>query len=130
IQEAWAEGPEAYLGATVAGFPNLFLMLGPNTGLGHSSMVFMAEAQTRYITAAMRLLERTGARHIEVRPGVQQRYNDAVQQRLSTAVWAKGGCQSWYVDPDGKNRTLWPGYTFAYWWRTRRLDPADYSLSD
>ncbi|MQA24281.1 MAG: SidA/IucD/PvdA family monooxygenase [Micromonosporaceae bacterium] len=129
IQDAWSEGPEAYLGATVAGFPNLFLMLGPNTGLGHSSMVFMAEAQTRYITQALKLLEGAGARSLEVRTGVQARFNDAVQQRLSHAVWAKGGCTSWYVDADGKNRTLWPSYTFSYWWRTRRLKPADYTLS-
>jgi cation diffusion facilitator CzcD-associated flavoprotein CzcO len=129
IQEAWGAGPEAYLGAAVAGFPNLFMMLGPNTGLGHSSMVFMAEAQTRYITAALALLERTGARQLEVRAGVQAGFNDAVQRRLSNAVWAKGGCKSWYVDPDGRNRTLWPGYTFSYWWRTRRVNAADYVLS-
>ncbi|MGH3713235.1 MAG: flavin-containing monooxygenase [Micromonosporaceae bacterium] len=129
IQEAWDPGPVAYLGATVAGFPNLFMMLGPNTGLGHSSMVFMAEAQTRYILSALRLLADTGARALEVRPGVQTRFNDQVQQKLSNAVWAKGGCQSWYVDPDGRNRTLWPGYTFSYWWRTRRLNPADYALT-
>ncbi|MGH3738358.1 MAG: flavin-containing monooxygenase [Micromonosporaceae bacterium] len=128
IQEAWDPGPVAYLGATVAGFPNMFMMLGPNTGLGHSSMVFMAEAQTRYILGALSLRDRSGARAIEVRPGVQNQFNDRVQRKLSNAVWAKGGCKSWYVDPDGRNRTLWPGYTFSYWWRTRRPNPSDYTL--
>ncbi|MGH3655186.1 MAG: flavin-containing monooxygenase [Micromonosporaceae bacterium] len=123
------KGPEAYLGTTVAGFPNLFLMLGPNSGLGHSSMVFMAEAQARYISDGLRLLRRTGARHLEVRGGVQERFNDVLQRKLSGAVWATGGCRSWYVDADGRNRTLWPGFTFSYWWRTRRLNPADYVLT-
>ena len=129
LQQAWTEGPEAYLGTTIAGFPNLFLMLGPNTGLGHSSMVFMAEAQARYIADGLGLLRRTGARYLDVRRGVQQRFNATVQRKLSNAVWSKGGCTSWYIDPDGRNRTLWPGYTFSYWWRTRRLKPSDYVLT-
>ncbi len=128
IQDAWTDGPEAHLGSTVSGFPNMFLMLGPNTGLGHSSVLFMAEAQTRYIRSALRLLKR-GAQRIEVRRAAQADFNHSLQRRLADAVWSKGGCRSWYVDPDGKNRTLWPGFTFSYWWRTRRLNPAEYTVS-
>lgn len=128
IQDAWRNGMEAYLGVNVAGFPNMFLLLGPNTGLGHNSMIFMIEAQIRYVLQCLRLLEREDASHLDVRPAVQERFNRRVQQRMQRTVWITGGCDSWYLDSAGKNSTLWPGSTLTYWLRTKRLDPSDYEL--
>jgi cation diffusion facilitator CzcD-associated flavoprotein CzcO len=129
IQEAWANGIEAHHGITVAGFPNLFLLLGPNTGLGHNSVVFMIESQVQHVLSCLRLLSAKKAEVIEVRPGAQRRYNDRLQQRLRKAVWSEGGCVSWYLDDQGVNRTLWPGFTFEYWARTRRARSRDYELT-
>jgi cation diffusion facilitator CzcD-associated flavoprotein CzcO len=127
LNEAWRDGVEAYLGTMAAGFPNLYMLMGPNTGLGHNSMVFMIEAQVHYVLQCMRLLERRGARTLDVRPPVQRRFNDHLQPRLSRSVWASG-CASWYLDHRGKNSTLWPGFTFEYWLRTRRVRLAAYEL--
>jgi cation diffusion facilitator CzcD-associated flavoprotein CzcO len=117
---------EAYRGVTVTGFPNLFLLLGPNTGLGHTSVVFMIESQIQHVLSCLRMLARHKADAIEVNEAAQRRYNDALQRRLRRAVWSEGGCDSWYLDADGVNRTLWPGFTFEYWARTRRARLADY----
>ncbi|MEW9527264.1 flavin-containing monooxygenase [Microbispora sp. NPDC049125] len=128
IQDAWRDGVEAYLGVSTAGFPNLFFLLGPNTGLGHSSVVFMIEAQVRYVLECLRLLSRTRARALDVRPGAQRAYNDRLQRRLERLVWSEGGCTSWYLDQHGRNRSLWPGFTFEYWARTRKVKPEAYEL--
>jgi cation diffusion facilitator CzcD-associated flavoprotein CzcO len=119
---------EAYRGVTVAGFPNLFMLLGPNTGQGHSSAVFMIESQIQHVLSCLRLIARDKAATIEVSEPAQRRYNDAMQRRLRRAVWSEGGCHSWYLDAAGVNRTLWPGFTFEYWARTRRARPADYAV--
>jgi cation diffusion facilitator CzcD-associated flavoprotein CzcO len=129
IQEAWADGIEAHHGVTIAGFPNLFFLLGPNTGLGHNSVVFMIESQVQHVLSCLRLLEGEKAETIEVRPAAQRRFNKGLQRRLGKAVWNEGGCRSWYLDENGVNRTLWPGFTFEYWARTRRARRRDYSLS-
>jgi len=123
-----AENLEAYRGVTVAGFPNLFLLLGPNTALGHTSVVFMIESQVQHVLSCLRLVARDQADAIEVLEPAQRRYNSALQRRLRRAVWSEGGCRSWYLDDAGVNRTLWPGFTFEYWARTRRARPGDYSL--
>jgi cation diffusion facilitator CzcD-associated flavoprotein CzcO len=128
IQEAWREGIQAYLGTTTTGFPNLFFLLGPNTGLGHNSVVFMIEAQVRYVMSCLRLLSATRARALDVRPAVQRAYNARLQQRLERLVWSEGGCVSWYLDDKGKNRSLWPGFTFEFWARTRSVKPQAYEL--
>ncbi|MBA3827035.1 MAG: NAD(P)/FAD-dependent oxidoreductase [Ktedonobacterales bacterium] len=122
---AWQGGVEAYLGTTIAGFPNLFLLIGPNTGLGHTSMVYMMESQYNYIIDALRVMERQHLAAIEVRPQVQADYNAEMQQRLKGTVWLTG-CKSWYLDANGRNSTLWPGFTFAYRRRTRHFDGASY----
>ena len=129
IQEAWAGGIEAHHGITIPGFPNLFFLLGPNTGLGHNSVVFMIEVQIQHIMSCLRLLSKHKADTIEVRPRAMRRFNDRIHRRLRRAVWSEGGCQSWYLDENGVNRTLWPGFTFEYWARTRKARPADYLLS-
>jgi cation diffusion facilitator CzcD-associated flavoprotein CzcO len=128
IQEAWADGVEAHHGITIPGFPNLFMLLGPNTGLGHNSVVFMIEVQVQHIMSCLRLLAKNGADSIEVRPEAMRRFNDRIHRRLRRAVWNEG-CDSWYLDENGVNRTLWPGFSFEYWARTRRARPADYIVT-
>ncbi len=128
MSDVWADGPQALLGTTVAGFPNLFLMIGPNTGLGHSSMVYMIESQTSFLLDALRRLDDAGAVALDTRQDRQYAFNDDLQRRLSGTVWTAGGCASWYLDERGRNRTLWPGYTFDFRRRTRRVDPADHEL--
>ena len=128
LEEAWRGSPRAHLGTTVAGFPNLFILLGPNTGLGHSSMVYMIESQVAYVMDALRELRRNGHRTVEVRPDVQERYNRDVQQRMRGTVWSTG-CKSWYLDEQGNNPTLWPDWTWRFRRRTARFDPADHVLA-
>jgi cation diffusion facilitator CzcD-associated flavoprotein CzcO len=127
LEEAWQGSPRAHLGTTVAGFPNLFILLGPNTGLGHSSMVYMIESQIAYVMDALRELRRNGHRTVEVRPDVQERYNRDVQRRMKRTVWSTG-CKSWYLDEQGNNPTLWPDWTWRFRRRTSRFDPAEYLL--
>jgi cation diffusion facilitator CzcD-associated flavoprotein CzcO len=123
----WREAPETYLGITVSGFPNLFLLMGPNTGLGHNSMVFMIEAQAHYAAQCLRALRERGVRSMDVRADVQASFSAALQRRLGRTVWATG-CRSWYQAGDGRNVALWPGSTWDYWRRTRRVRLADYVL--
>jgi cation diffusion facilitator CzcD-associated flavoprotein CzcO len=128
LQDVWRGGIEAYHGVTVAGFPNFFLLLGPNTGLGHNSVVFMIESQVKHVLSCLRLLARRGGATIEVRAAAQRRFNDGIQRRLRGAVWSEGGCTSWYLDAEGVNRALWPGFSFEYWARTRRARSAHYVI--
>jgi cation diffusion facilitator CzcD-associated flavoprotein CzcO len=128
LQDAWRGGAEAYHGVTVTGFPNLFLLLGPNTGLGHNSVVFMIESQVQHVMSCLRLLARQGGSTIEVKASALRRFNDRIQRRLRRAVWSEGGCTSWYLDADGVNRALWPGFSFEYWAPTRRAHRADYVI--
>ena len=126
LNEAWREGANAYLGMTVAGFPNLFVMYGPNTNLGSGSIIFQLESQMAYIADAVARLRRTGG-WLSVRPEVQRAFDSEMQSRLSTSVW-QTGCNNWYLDEHGRNTNNWPGFTLEYRRRTRRLDPADYEL--
>lgn len=128
LDDAWRDGAEAYLGTMVAGFPNLFLIVGPNTGLGSSSMVLMIESQVALIVSALELLRQRRARLLDVCPDAQRRWNDEVARRLGKTVWASG-CKSWYLAPSGRNTTLWPGYTLEFRRRTRAVDPRDLVLS-
>ena len=128
LADAWADGPEALLGTTVAGFPNLFTIVGTNTGLGHSSMVFMVESQLNYVLDALRTVDRHRAVAIDTRPEAQAEFNADLQDRLAPTVWSTGGCASWYLDASGRNRTLWPGSTATFRRRTRRIDPAAHEL--
>jgi cation diffusion facilitator CzcD-associated flavoprotein CzcO len=122
LEQAWAAGPQAYLGTTVAGYPNLFLMTGPNTGLGHNSMIYIIESQTRYVLDALQTMQRRGLGAVDVDAEVQARYNAEIQTRMRRTVWSTGGCKSWYLSPDGRNTTLWPDFTFRFRRRTRRFD--------
>jgi cation diffusion facilitator CzcD-associated flavoprotein CzcO len=130
LAKEWAsEGMRTHQGITVSGYPNLFFLLGPNTALGHNSVVFMIESQARYVVDAIKLADSRGAAALDVRPGVQDEFQREIQDKLVKGVWTQGGCKSWYLDAQGVNRTIWPGFTWRYWLRTRKVDPADYELS-
>ena len=130
LAEVWDEqGQQAYKGATIAGFPNLFFVIGPNTGLGHSSMVYMIESHINYLSSALAEMERRGLATVEVRADEQRRYNERLQQQMRRTIWTTGGCASWYLDKHGNNTTLWPGFTFAFRRMTRRFDLAAYRVS-
>jgi cation diffusion facilitator CzcD-associated flavoprotein CzcO len=122
LQQAWSHGAEAFLGSAVAGFPNLFLMYGPNTNLGHNSIILMLESQIAWITQAVQAVTPGGS--IEVRAAVQAQYNAWLQRKLGGTVFA-GGCTSWYLTKEGRNTQNWPGTTLAFRRRTRRLAPGD-----
>ncbi len=127
IQDAWKDGIEAHLGVSVAGFPNLFLLLGPNSGLGHNSMIFIIEAQVRYVLQCLAMLDAAGGARISVKPSVQDRFNQWVQRKSAGALRGRG-CDSWYLDRSGVNRAAWPASTLNFWLRTRRLDPGDFQV--
>jgi len=131
LASSWSDRPArtAFRGTTTAGFPNLFTLTGPNTGLGHNSQVFMIEAQVRYVRGALAHAERHGIDRIEVRPAAQAAYDQMVRRKMRATVWLTGGCTSWYLDAHGRNIALWPDFTWAYAWRTRRFDPANYDLA-
>jgi cation diffusion facilitator CzcD-associated flavoprotein CzcO len=120
---------EAYKGCTVAGFPNFFMITGPNTGLGHNSMIYMIESGAAYVLDAIKALRGRALHSVDVKPAVQEAYNRKLQRRLKGTVWSSG-CRSWYLDRNGKNVTLWPGFTFVYRWITRRFDIASYTVRD
>ena len=128
LSETWAGSPQAYLGTTVAGFPNLFLVYGPNTNLGHTSIVYILESQMTYVMSALDAMDDRGAACVEVRPRVQDLFNAEMQERLQASVW-NSGCSSWYLDRNGRNSIQWPGFTFEFRRRTRRFEPAEYRLS-
>jgi cation diffusion facilitator CzcD-associated flavoprotein CzcO len=126
LSEAWHDGAEAYLGTTVAGFPNLFLLYGPNTNLGHSSIVLMLESQIAYLRQAVRVVGRGCT--VEVRGDVMRGFNERLQQRLRGTVFA-GGCRSWYLDARGRNTQNWPGTTLEFRARTRRFREGDHVVA-
>lgn len=128
LDEKWAAGSDAYLGTTVSGFPNLFLLIGPNTGLGHNSMVYMIESQINYILDCLKAMEQRQAQTVEVLAEAEESFNAEIQQKMQKTVWMSG-CQSWYLDAQGRNTTLWPGFTFEYRRKTRHFDPRHYTLS-
>ncbi len=129
LADAWRKGHEAYKGTTVAGFPNYFILLGPNTGLGHNSIIYMIEAQIAYIMDALRVMKSKDARALDVKPEAQRCWNAQLQSKLAKTVWNSGGCRSWYLHPEsGKNFTIWPGFTWRFRWATRRFDPAAYEF--
>jgi cation diffusion facilitator CzcD-associated flavoprotein CzcO len=128
LGDRWKQGAEAYLGTTIAGYPNLFTLTGPNTGLGHNSMVVMIEGQARYVRQALRLLHANPGAAIECRRERQDAFNAWLARRTATTVWASG-CRSWYLDERGRNTVLWPGLATAFRARTLRLRLADYVVS-
>ena len=120
LNARWTEGVEAHLGTQITGFPNLFMLMGPNTGLGHSSMVFMIEAQIAYAQRCMAKARKADAAWIDVAPAAQAAFNAELRRRQQHTVWASG-CKSWYLDARGNNPTTWPGLTLEFWARARHL---------
>ncbi|HEY4226036.1 MAG TPA: NAD(P)/FAD-dependent oxidoreductase [Pseudolysinimonas sp.] len=128
LADRWSPHMGALRGTTVQDFPNLFLLVGPNTALGHNSIIYMIESQLDYVLQALRLMDVAGARTIEPRPEAQAAYNLRLQRELAGAVWSTGGCASYYLDEGGRNTTLWPHRAAAYRAAVRRIDPAEYLL--
>ena len=122
-----AGAARAYYGITAEGFPNLFMLLGPNTGLGHNSIIFMIEAQTRYTMDCLNWLWSGQAQSVEVRKDVQCAFNDKLDDAMKRTVWMSG-CKSWYLNADGTNSTIWPSFTLSYWWRTHSARKRDFLL--
>jgi cation diffusion facilitator CzcD-associated flavoprotein CzcO len=127
LGEEWSRGASAYLGMTVHGYPNLFLLTGPNSLLGHNSAILGVEAQINYVLDALRAMRRDGISDVEVRAKAQRAFTAEVQRKLAGTVWMSG-CRSWYLDSAGRNTTLWPEFTWSLRRRTRRFDPEPYLL--
>ncbi len=127
LGDAWRDAPRAFHGVTVAGFPNLFLLLGPNSGSGHTSVLLYVEAQVKYVLRALRELERRGKSWLAVKPTAMQEHNLALQARLSETVWA-APCSSWYKNASGHNAAIYPGYSFQYTRSLRKLGFDEYEF--
>lgn len=130
IQEAWRDGMSAYLGVSVAGFPNLFMIMGPNSGGGAQSILFVMESQIRYIVECLRMMKTRRATRVEVRREVQQEFNTWLHGKLGRSVWNTGGCHSWFLDHTGHNRQSWPGTGTSYWRATRHPDPKAFMFTN
>ncbi|NGY03742.1 flavin-containing monooxygenase [Solimonas terrae] len=127
LNEAWKDGAEAYKGTCVSGFPNLFILYGPNTNLAHSSIIFMLESQFRYVMRCLHTLSERSLSYMNVRAESQRRYSEKIQKRIQSSVWL-AGCDSWYINKSGKVTNNWPGYTFNFRRMTSRLELQDYEL--
>ena len=125
LNQAWKEGAEAYKGISVSGFPNLFLLYGPNTNLGHNSILYMLESQYAYVLGCLQALREQGLRYLDLRPTVQRHYNAELQRATHRTIWEQG-CDSWYKTATGKHTNNWPGFTFTYRLMTRTPELADY----
>ncbi|WP_415056914.1 flavin-containing monooxygenase [Halopseudomonas sp.] len=128
LNDAWRSGAEAYKGISVSGFPNLFVLYGPNTNLGHNSIIYMLESQFNYVVSCLQTLAKRGLRYIDVKPDVQSAFNARIQDAISTTIWSRG-CNSWYQTAEGKQTNNWPGYTFSYRRLTRTPELADYDCA-
>jgi cation diffusion facilitator CzcD-associated flavoprotein CzcO len=128
LAEAWKGSPRAYLGTTITGFPNLFLLVGPNSAGGFNSIIFTSEAHINYALRAIKAMDRHGLDTVEVRPEVYDAFAREAEQKLRDSVWNAGGCASWYLDPNGRNGVWWPGFMWRLWQRTRRFELDEYRL--
>lgn len=128
LNHAWRNGAEAYKGISVSGFPNMFILYGPNTNLGHSSIIYMLESQFNYVIGCLEALRRHGLRYIDVKPEAQYAFNAHIQEEASETVWSRG-CTSWYHTAEGKQTNNWPGYTFSYRRLTRKPMLSDYECA-
>lgn len=129
LADTWAQqgGPSAYYGMAAAGFPNLFQLLGPNSFLGHNSLVFMAECQAGYVMRVLRWMREARLKWVDVKAAAQQRFALQLRQKLQGTVWLSGGCQSWYLNSQGGSSVLWSGLCLDYWWQTLRVRKRDWS---
>lgn len=126
LAATWDGSPKAYVGTTVTDFPNLFILQGPNTGIGHSSVILMMEAQVDYIIKVMKYMEKENLQIIEPTEQAQQNYVDKMEKDTQGTVWTSGGCDSWYIDKTKRNSILWPSFTFSFSRLLSKLKPTDY----
>jgi cation diffusion facilitator CzcD-associated flavoprotein CzcO len=126
LAEVWADGMVTNKSTTVAGFPNLFLLVGPNVGVGHTSMVYMIESQLAYVVDALQTMDEEGLELLETTAQAQQAYRDLIAEKSRGTVWLTGGCASWYLDKHGHNTTLWPDFTFRFRRLLSSLDRENY----
>ena len=129
LKDVWAGSPRALLGTSVAGFPNFFMLLGPNTGLGHSSVVYMTEGQIEHLVGALRHMKEKGVAALEPRPEAEAAYVAWLDERMRGTVWTAGGCESWYLDATGRNSTLWPDFSWRFRRRARRFRAHEYAAT-
>ena len=130
MTQRWnTEGLQGYMGVTMAGMPNAFLLMGPNTGVAYNSIVFMIERQIEYVLRALDRVHQRSATSIHVRRDAQDRFNEDMQRRSAKRVWTNGSCTNWFVDDTGANRALWPGFTWQYWWASRKFDDSDFEFT-
>ena len=129
LNEHWAGRAEAFLGTTVSGFPNMFVLYGPNTNHGSGSVPFTLECQIRYAIDGIRRVRDGGFRYLELRPEAQARWRVEMEERSRDTVWLSGGCSNWYVTADGINTNNWPGPWLEFRRRTHRLNPGDYRVA-
>ncbi|HEU4884474.1 MAG TPA: NAD(P)/FAD-dependent oxidoreductase [Longimicrobium sp.] len=128
LAQVWAGSPRAHVGTTVAGFPNLFMLMGPNTGLGHSSVIYMIEAQIEHLLGALDHMRAHGIAAVEPRVEAQEAFIAGLDRRMTGTVWTSGGCRSWYLDATGRNSTLWPDFTWRFRRRVARFEPSEYAM--
>jgi cation diffusion facilitator CzcD-associated flavoprotein CzcO len=128
LAEAWRGSPRAYLGSTIAGFPNLFLLVGPNSAGGFNSIIFTSEAHINYVLNAIKAMDRYRLETVEVRPDVYEAFAREAEEKLRDSVWNAGGCASWYLDANGRNGVWWPGFMWRLWQRTRRFELGEYRV--
>lgn len=129
LSDVWAEYPRAYLGTSLPDFPNLFIVTGPNTGIGHTSALFIIESQMNYIIDCIRTVRDQGLCSIEVRRDAERTYTAMIHREMQRTVWKSGGCHSWYQSKSGHVIAMFPGFSFSYYRLTRALKPADHILS-
>ncbi|GAA3725166.1 flavin-containing monooxygenase [Salinactinospora qingdaonensis] len=129
LSDAWEHTMSAHKGTTVSGFPNMFMLLGPNTALGHSSQTVMIEAQIKYVLDCIKQMDKRGLSSVEVRPEAQASYNEWLDSRLNRSVWNAGSCKSWYLDASGHNPSIWPTYTWRFRGQTKRFDLQSYQVA-
>jgi hypothetical protein len=127
LAEEWADLARAYLGLSVPGFPNMFILFGPNTGGGSGSVLYTIEAGMAHVIAALEQLERADARRIEVTPEAADAFDRELRSALVGTVW-HSGCKSYYLDENGNNPSIWPWHWSAYRRRTARLRPGAYRI--
>ena len=127
LQEDWKTSPTSYLGITTANYPNMYQLVGPHTGLGHNSIIFMIEAQADYIVKCIQLVKDKGVDYIDVKPAAMTRFLGEVTHALKGTVWSSG-CKSWYQTAEGINFAIWPNSTWKYWLQTRHVNLADYEF--
>lgn len=129
VADFWHEFPRAYLGTAMPGFPNLFIVTGPNTGIGHTSALFIIESQMSYIMRCIREVRERDAATVEVRPEAEAAYTDMIHREMKRTVWQSGGCKSWYMSKSGHVIAMFPGFSFTFRRLTQHFKPGDHRFT-